>query len=550
MAITMNCLQYSSALLKRIGSSAKSLSNYSLFCVNTPTRTWIIALGIRARPPRYRRSRAGKNLFYHIPSIIHGWHCNSTHRTSAMRVHTVNWNNLLSIKTINNSSKPQSQSLSTPHKDLHGALINCRSVVNKTQEFQLELVLNNLDLCILTETWIREDDTTTPSRLCPSGYKAVSISRRGRIGGGIAIVYKSDLNISTARCESFKTMESTCFSINTGKRSINLIAIYRPPDSNVLEFCNELTNLLESYINLSGELILLGDFNIAVNKPSEAEAATFLDLLDSLNLTNKVDKPTHKLSNTLDLIIHDADSNIIPRIKVDRLFSDHNIVLFDISIPCAVTNSSVRLYRKFKDIDPIAFMEDVNKFCLKEPAGSSLEDKANHYYTMLQTTLDHHAPIKSRKCSNRPKVPWFTDRIAEAIRLRRSLERTWHRDRSNIEAYNLFHQQRRLVSNLLNKAERDFFRTSIIENSSNYKRIYEICNHLLGRTKDSPMPPGFTNKDLAYRFNNFFIEKITKIHNDLILKHQHLPPYVEMPAPQRHRTLAIFNLSPFPISKR
>ena len=88
---------------------------------------------------------------------------------------------------------------------------------------------------------------------------------------------------------------------------INLIAIYRPPDSNVLEFCNELTNLLESKINSSGKLILLRDFNIAVNKPSEAEPATFLDMLNSFNLIIRVDKPTHWLSNTLDLIIHDAN---------------------------------------------------------------------------------------------------------------------------------------------------------------------------------------------------------------------------------------------------
>ena len=184
------------------------------------------------------------------------------------------------------------------------------------------------------------------------------------------------------------------FSINTGNKVINLIAIYRPPDSNVLEFCNELANLLESKINSSGELILLRDFNITVNKPSEAEPATFLDMLNSFNLINRVDKPTHRLSNTLDLIIHDADSNIIPRIKIDRLFSDHNIVLFDISTPCTVTNLAVRLYRKFKNINPVAFMEDVKKFCLKKP-GSSLEDKTNHYYTMLQSTLHHHAPIKS-----------------------------------------------------------------------------------------------------------------------------------------------------------
>ena len=153
------------------------------------------------------------------------------------------------------------------------------------------MVLNNLDLCILIETWIKEDDTTTPSRLCPSGYKALFISRHGRIGGGIAIVYKNDLNIIITRGQPFKTMESTYFSINTGNKVINLIAIYSPPDINVLEFCNEVANLLESKINSSGELILLRDFNTAVNKPSEAEPATFLDMLNSFNLINRVDKP-------------------------------------------------------------------------------------------------------------------------------------------------------------------------------------------------------------------------------------------------------------------
>ena len=178
-----------------------------------------------------------------------------------------------------------------PQKDLHSALINCRSVVNKTQDIQLELALNSLDLCILTETWIKEDDTITPSRLYPSGYKALSISRHGKISGGIAIVYKNDLNISITRGQPFKTMESTCFSIKTGSKVINLIAIYRPPDSNVLEFCNKLANLLESKINSCGELILLGDFHITVNKPSDAEPATFLDVVNRFNLINRVDKP-------------------------------------------------------------------------------------------------------------------------------------------------------------------------------------------------------------------------------------------------------------------
>ena len=285
MVIPMVCLWYSSDILRRIGSLAKNVSNYGSFHIDTPIRARIIALGIRARPVRFRRSRPGKNLFFCTASITHRQHHDKIHGRADPPAHAVNWDNLFCIETTHNTSQPQLSSASL--ENLHGALINCRSMVNKMQEIQLELVNNNLDLCILTETWIKDSDTFTPTRLCPNGYKSLSISRQDKVGGGIAIIYNSKLNISMARGQLFKTMESTCFSINTGNRPVNLITIYRPPHSNVLEFCNELTNLLETNINLSGELILLGDFNIAVNKPFNVEAATFWTSLTVLTLSTR-----------------------------------------------------------------------------------------------------------------------------------------------------------------------------------------------------------------------------------------------------------------------
>ena len=280
MAITKDCLCYSSGFLRRIGSSAKSVSNYDSFHIDTPIRAWIIALGIRASPVRFRRSRARKNLFYHIAAITYSQHYETNHRRAVRPFQAVNWNNLLS-KTRHHSL--QSQHILALQDDLHSELINCRSVVNKTQEIQLKLVNNNLDLCILTKTWIKEGDTITPTRLYPNGYKSLSISRQDNVGGGIAIVYKHKLNISISRDEPYKTMELSSFIISTGNRQIKPITIYRPPGTNVLEFCNELANLLKTKINSSGELILLGDFNIAVNKPFDAGLATFPDVLDGFN---------------------------------------------------------------------------------------------------------------------------------------------------------------------------------------------------------------------------------------------------------------------------
>ena len=393
----------------------------------------------------------------------------------------------------------------------------------------------------LTETWIKEGNTVTPTRLCPKGYKSLSISRHDKIGHGIATVSKSELNISSSRDEPYKTMELSSFIISTGNKQLNLTAIYRPPNTNVFEFCSELASLLENNINSSSELLLLGDFNIAVNKPSDSGPAAFLDVLDSFNLINKVNEPTHRLANTLNLIILDANSNTIPRLTVDWLFSNHNMILFDMSLPHTSTIPEVvKVYRKTNNINPEAFIRDIGEFHLHKPLGSSLEDKVNYYHSMLQSILGVHAPIKRHKCSNQPSIPWFNQEIAEAIRRRRHLERVWYRDKSNREALALFHSQCQFVASLLDKAEQKFFLTSIIENSANYKCIYEICNNLLGRSKDTPLPPSIPNKDLAVSFNNYFIEMIAKICSDLIEKCLHLPPYIETQAP-----LGTHNLSNF-----
>ena len=161
---------------------------------------------------------------------------------------------------------------------------------------------------------------------------------------------------------------------------------------------------------------------------------------------------------------------------------------------------------------------------------------------MLQSILDIHAPIKRHECSNQPSIPWFNQEIAEAIRHRRHLKRVWYRDKSNMEALALFHSRCQLVADLLDKAEQKVFLTSIIENSATYKHIYEIYNNLLGRSKDSPLPPGIPNKDLAVSFNNYFIEKIAKICSDLIGKCQQLPPHIKILAPPGTHNLS--NIQP------
>ena len=72
------------------------------------------------------------------------------------------------------------------------------------------------------------------------------------------------------------------------------------------------------------------------------------------------------------------------------------------------------------------------------------------------------------------------------------------------------------VSNEVAKAEQHFYRRSLQENKYDYKKVFQICNDLLGWTKQSPLPESTSNMELVYRINTFFINKILNIHQQLV----------------------------------
>ena len=73
-------------------------------------------------------------------------------------------------------------------------MVNCQSIVNKTQTIQVEIA-THIDFCALTETWIKEEDNTTILACCPPDYNALSMSRPNETGSGIAIIYKDRLKV-------------------------------------------------------------------------------------------------------------------------------------------------------------------------------------------------------------------------------------------------------------------------------------------------------------------------------------------------------------------
>ena len=135
-------------------------------------------------------------------------------------------------------------------------------------------------------------------------YTLVQDTRR--CGGGIGLLYKDSLRATKVRngeeesCELLVQISSSL--------KIRVVIVYRPPHSKdhrvpVVSFLNEFSSYMESIILSKDHLLILGDFNIHVDVPTDAYTVKFMDLLESVGLEQHVRGPTHTHGHILDLVI-------------------------------------------------------------------------------------------------------------------------------------------------------------------------------------------------------------------------------------------------------
>ena len=227
---------YSSIVLQTIGKMAKTVTNYHLSSLNNTMRSKVIVLGIRKQRNHksYRRSRGERTIFHKISTVINqleNWSCLNKYRSKISWI--IDCRHILPVQLDSTKVKSMSVSLT------QFALINCMSVINKSTDLQVELTHNKVDICSLMEMWIKRDDTSTESQICPPGYKAISVLRSNKQGGGIVIVYKDCITIWRSNTYDYPSMECTDFVASQPGLSLNMAVIYRPPDKSVLSFAND-----------------------------------------------------------------------------------------------------------------------------------------------------------------------------------------------------------------------------------------------------------------------------------------------------------------------
>ena len=308
----------------------------------------IISLGIR-KPPishPYHRSRAGNSLFHKIITIL-------TNHTQVLHSTRPGICNLVCI--------PQS-STQTNEKDqyMHLAHVNAQSVCNKILQTQEYILRSQIDICVITETWIKSSDEYTSKDLTPSGYLCCAVPHpNDRIRGCIALLYHSSLKVKQLTTMASANLECACYEVTGKNNTIDLAIVYHIPGTSMINCCSKLVDLLGETITQKADMIMIGDFNIHMDDPLDSDTILFNDFLDAFNLTNKVDFPTPKSGYQLDLILTSRTSATVQSILQGHQLADHNFLDAYLQVPLPKHPVEIKSYHKLKKIDGTALAEDI-----------------------------------------------------------------------------------------------------------------------------------------------------------------------------------------------
>ncbi len=344
----------------------------------------------------------------------------NTRRARAVRWRQANPNNLrtvpLSYTTL----------LSVPI-----GLWNCQSAVNKADFIPSIATHSGLNLMALTETWIKPEDTATPAALSTNftfSHPPRTIGRGGGTGLLISNEWKFELLPSPTGNSSF---ESHAITI-THPAKIHVVVVYRPPGQ-LGDFLEELDVLLSNFPEDGTPLVLLGDFNIHLEKP---QATDFNTLLTSFDLKRVSTTATHKSGNRLDLIYTrycSTDNTLVTPLHT----SDHFLITSNLTLTPNIAHapSQVTFRRNLRSLSPSRLSSMVSS-ALPSPSQFLALDTNSATDTLCSTLtscLDNFCPLSSRPARATPSAPWLSDVLLEHRTKLRAAERKWHKSKNSTD---------------------------------------------------------------------------------------------------------------------
>ena len=226
-------------------------------------------------------------------------------------------------------------------------------------------------------------------------------------------------------------------SIVVNNSSISIVVFYRPPPShgnqlNTNAFLNEWDKFLFDFSTTTNEVVIVGYLNLHLDNLTHHHTITMKRTLECFGLQQHVHQSTHYCEHTLDVLISRDTSTLVSNCTVKdiglcdddgTLINGHYAVICDIQQRRMAVKSKSISYRKMNNINIEQFRNDIRESTTLNNFTGSVDELMERYLTGMTSLVDIHAPLLHRVITPRPNAPWYTNRVGDAKRLRRSYER-------------------------------------------------------------------------------------------------------------------------------
>ena len=413
-------------------------------------------------------------------------------------------------------------------------MLNVQSIRNKTTIIRELIREINLDILILTETWLSHgvQDQSRINDMLPNTHTFHHKPREEKTGGGVGVfLSKQFSNIRIMNRIPYDTFEHLEIKFNYGNKVIVMVALYRPPEANVAQFNEEFNSYLDLCNDELMRTYICGDFNIWLDDLNNNSANNFKETIDSHNLENKVLEPTSRSNHVLDLIICDKDFGLIREIEVEPDFAIsyyHKLVLFNLCIEKSGEISNKITFREKKNLNPqeligqsmqtmIRKNAEVCKCYSDEEVHSEENRKCVNCYTQMYREVftekyNEMCPVIEKNIKIRDAAPWFNTEIREARKRRRLAEIKW-RKRKTEELRKQYVISRNEVIRQIKIAKEQYCKRKIHEAGTDMNKLNKLFRELLGGNKKKMLPEGDTEEGLSNKFGEHFDLKIENIYN-------------------------------------
>lgn len=384
-------------------------------------------------------------------------------------------------------------------------LINSRSLANKASMMREHLVAHDLDLLVVTETWLTNaNEDRVKAELLPCGYSMMHRMRQGKRGGGVAIIYKSNLSVksvnNTSHPSSFELMEVV---VAQNCVNFNLFVLYCPVVSTGLH--DEVGDLLTQVATSKTKGLILGDFNVHWDDPNDSNANRLRSTIEEAACVQHVTWPTHVAGHTLDLIISRKQDEIVQSTWVSSLLSDHFASHGRLYLGKPPRQMKKVTSRCYKRINHAALGNELRASMQNLDVGADFEAYCTEFNERLIRVLDHHAPTETRVMTIRPNCQWVNDAVLETKREKRRSERRWVK--SGLKAdFDKYKEQRNTLTRLCQETRERYEEARIAACGSDARALFSLSKKLL--KSDRPACP-LSSEEMSA----FFDTKISRIRD-------------------------------------